>query len=221
VTVSPECKQSLIDNFPQIEKKIKVIHNIVSAKTVKELANKTSDDVFKPNENTIITVARLSQEKGIDIALHACKELIKTIPNVKWYVIGEGNQRSNLEKLIIDFNLQDHFFLLGVRTNPYSYIKKATIYVQPSLYEGKSIAIDEAKILGKPIIVTNFTTAKDQINHTINGIISDTNPINLANDIGSLLNDENLQNKLSLSLANEVYDNSNEEITKFYTLLNE
>ena len=52
---------------------------------------------------------------------------------------------------------------MGVKENPYPYIKKADIYVQPSRYEGKSIAIDEAKILKKPIVVTNFSTAKDQI----------------------------------------------------------
>jgi glycosyltransferase involved in cell wall biosynthesis len=222
VTVSPECKQSLIDNFPKLATKIKVIHNIVSAKTVQELADEIlNDSSYKSDENTIITVARLSQEKGIDIAINACKELVKTNPNVSWYVIGEGNQRSNLEQLIIDFNLQNNFFLLGVKANPYPYIKQATIYVQPSRYEGKSIAIDEAKILGKPIVVTNFTTAKDQINHSINGIISNANPIHLAQDIHSVLNDKNLQNKLSLSLKNEVHDNSNEEIAKFYSLINE
>jgi glycosyltransferase involved in cell wall biosynthesis len=222
VTVSPECKQSLMDNFPKLEPKIKVIHNIVSAKTVQELANETLEDFsFSPNENSIVTVARLSHEKGIDIALNACKEIVQTNPNVKWYVIGEGNERSQLEQFIEQNQLENNFILLGLRANPYPYMKQATIYVQPSRYEGKSIAIDEAKILTKPIVVTGFETAKDQINHLQNGIISGTNAQELAADILKVLNDENLQNNLSLHLTNEVHDNSNEEITKFYKLLNE
>ena len=76
-----------------------------------------------------------------------------------------------IKNLIEKKNLENHFKLLGFKENPYPYIKHADIYVQPSRYEGKSIAIDEAKILNKPIIVTNFETAKDQINDGMNGII--------------------------------------------------
>ena len=71
--------------------------------------------------------------------------------------------------MIEENQLQDHFILLGMKENPYPYIKEADIYVQPSRFEGKSIAIDEAKILQKPIVVTNFSTAKDQIKNQENG----------------------------------------------------
>ena len=61
-------------------------------------------------------------------------------------------------------DLEEHFYLIGLKSNPYPYLKQADIYVQPSRFEGKSIALDEAKILNKPIVVTNYSTAKDQIN---------------------------------------------------------
>ena len=221
VTVSPECQQSLNINFPEIQSKIKVVHNIVSSKTVQQLASESIQDLqFQPNDFTIVTVGRLSQEKGIDIAVEACKMLIQSNNDVKWYVIGEGNERANLQQLISDYQLQNHFFLLGLRANPYPYVKKTTVYVQPSRYEGKSIAIDEAKILARPIVVTNFTTAKDQINHSVNGIISGNDANQLANDILMVLNDKNLQNILSLHLTQEIHDNSTEEITQFYSMLN-
>lgn len=221
VTVSPECQQSLNVNFPEIQSKIKVVHNIVSSKTVQQLAaEKIQDAQFQSNDSTLVTVARLSQEKGVDIAVEACKILVQTNKDIKWYVIGDGSERAKLQQLISDYQLQNHFFLLGLRANPYPYVKQATMYVQPSRYEGKSIAIDEAKILAKPIIVTNFTTAKDQINHLENGFISGNDAMQLANDILMILNDKNLQNNLSLHLTQEIHDNSIEEITQFYSMLN-
>lgn len=221
VTVSPECQQSLNVNFPEIQSKIKVIHNIVSSKTVQQLAaEKVEDTAFQPNDFTIVTVARLSQEKGIDIAAEACKILVQLHPNLKWYVIGEGNERTQLEVFIKENQLEKNFILLGLRANPYPYVKHATMYVQPSRYEGKSIAIDEAKILSKPIVVTGFTTAKDQIDHSKNGIISGNDATQLANDILLVLNDKELQNNLSLHLRQEIHDNSIAEITQFYSMLN-
>ncbi len=221
VTVSPECRQSLWDCFPEIHSKIKVIHNIVSPKTVQELAlQKIEDSVFQTGKKTIVTVARLSREKGIDIAAEACKIVVQQHPDLKWYVIGDGNERNSLHDFIRQNQLESNLVLLGLRANPYPYVKQATLYVQPSRYEGKSIAIDEAKILAKPIIVTDFTTAKDQIQHQVNGIISGNNAQQLASDILLVLNDTNLQNKLSLHLTQEWNDTSAVEINQFYSLLN-
>lgn len=222
ITVSPECEQSLKLNFPTCKERIHTIHNIVSSKTVQKLAEeKLTDADFQPNEFTIVTVARLSKEKGIDIAVEACKNLVALNNEIKWYVIGDGSEKSHLENLIHEYQLQNNFHFLGLKSNPYPYVKSATIYVQPSRYEGKSIAIDEAKILEKPIVVTNFTTAKDQLNHKITGIISDSNAQILAHDIMALLNDKNLQNELISNLKKEVSDNSFEERNKFYKVINE
>jgi glycosyltransferase involved in cell wall biosynthesis len=108
--------------------------------------------------------------------------------------------------------------LLGLKQNPYPYVAKATIYIQPSRYEGKSIAIDEAKILGKPLLVTNYPSAKDQIEHGTNGLLSETNPEALANSIIQLLENEKLREKFILYLKNENLD-STSEILKLYELL--
>jgi glycosyltransferase involved in cell wall biosynthesis len=109
---------------------------------------------------------------------------------------------------------------LGLKENPYPYLKAATVVIQSSRYEGKSIAIDEAKILQKPIIVTNFTTAKDQIEHLKTGIISEMNPESLASEIENLLQDEPLQQELSLHLLEEqlAFETDN-EIEAFYQIV--
>ena len=102
----------------------------------------------------------MSKEKGIDLALEAALELVKIGRSFKWYVIGDGGERYDLETKIKEYHLENRFILLGLKANPYPYLKHAFLYVQPSRYEGKSIAIDEAKILAKPIITTNYPTTK-------------------------------------------------------------
>ena len=107
---------------------------------------------------------------------------------------------------------------MGIRENPYPYIKKSDIYVQPSRFEGKSIAIDEAKILNKPIVVTNFSTAKDQIINNKNGIITEMNSKSLVNEIERIICDEKLKKKIILNLSNEKIGNES-EINRLYEVI--
>lgn len=221
VTVSDECKQSLNQFFPQLKFKIKVIQNIVSSKTVIQLSNQSIDDLnYKTHQNSIITVARLSHEKGIDIAIETAK-ILKSKIDFKWYVIGGGNERNNLQQLVKSYELQNNFIFLGLKSNPYPYIKQSSLYVQPSRYEGKSIAIDEAKILAKPILTTDYPTAKDQIENDITGKIVHNNPELIANEIMCLFENEKLKNQLSENLLNLKNETEYIEIEKFNNLIHE
>jgi glycosyltransferase involved in cell wall biosynthesis len=219
VTISEECKDDLNFNFPNIKDKIKVIHNIVSPKLIKELSEeKIVDSKFDTTALSILTIARLSKEKGVDLALEAALQLVKTGKYFKWYIIGEGDERVYLETKIKEYQLENSFILLGLKDNPYPYIKQSFLYVQPSRYEGKSIAIDEAKILGKPIITTNYPTAKDQIDHGVNGIICEMNPMALAQQILALTENPNLIEKFIFNLK-EMNLSTETEITNFYNLI--
>lgn len=219
VTVSEECANALKDSFPHLNNKIKVIYNIVSPKIINNLSNEEIQDthLYDKNYTNIVTVARLSEEKGIDHAIKSCKLLVNKGYKVKWNVLGDGNEREKLESLISSHDLNNHFNLLGIRENPYPYIKKADIYVQPSRYEGKSIAIDEAKILGKPIVVTNFKTAKDQIDNGVNGLIVGMSEEEISLGIETLLQDEDFKNNLVINLSQERLG-TEEEINKVYEI---
>ncbi|WP_310377814.1 glycosyltransferase [Flavobacterium sp.] len=218
VTISEACVASLVHFFPRMERKISQIENIVSPKIIQDLAQLENDFKFDIQGVNILTVARLSTEKGIDLAVETCTILVKNNPTIKWFVIGDGPDRYNLEQQIKVNKLENNFFLFGLKANPYPYIKAATIYVQPSRYEGKSIAVDEAKILKKPIIVTNFSTAKDQIESGENGIITEMNPNALANSILQLIENRELMDKFSLNLGHEKLDNE-DQIYKLYDLI--
>jgi glycosyltransferase involved in cell wall biosynthesis len=177
-----------------------------------------SEDISTNKEKiNIVSVGRLNYQKGFDIAIEACKQLKKDGYDFVWNILGEGEERGKLEKMIKEYHLEDMFILGGIKENPYPYIKQADIYVQPSRFEGKSIAIDEAKILNKPILVTNFSTAKDQINDQINGLIVDMNPECIYNGIKQLIDSDELRRKLSQNLSNEELG-TEKEIEKLYKM---
>ncbi|SEC07484.1 glycosyltransferase [Paenibacillus sp. GP183] len=221
VTVSEECANILENRFPDQKNKVEVIYNIVSPSMINEMANQDNLNVYdkKDNEIIILSIGRLHYQKGFEMAVESCKKLIDRGYKIKWNIIGDGEERGKLMELIEEYHLHNHFKLLGLKSNPYPYIKQADIYAQTSKFEGKSIAIDEAKILNKPILVTNFSTAKDQINDGTDGLIIDMNADAIAVGIEKLINDTNLRKKLTLNLAC-LKKGTEEEIDKFYGLLN-
>ncbi|NOU97339.1 glycosyltransferase [Paenibacillus sp. LMG 31456] len=221
VTVSEECALILKNRFPDLKNKVKVIYNIVSPTMIYQMANQDNIDVYnrKEDEFNILSIGRLHYQKAFEIAIEACKRLIDRGYKIKWNIIGDGEEREKLTHLIHANHLQNHFKLLGLKSNPYPYLMQADIYAQTSRFEGKSIAIDEAKILNKPIIVTNFNTAKDQIKDGTDGLIVDMNADAMAAGIEKLIKDTSLRNKLSLNLAS-LKLGTEEEINKFYNLLN-
>lgn len=219
VTVSKTCQEILVSIFPQFIDKILVIENINSPLLINQMAAQEQFDSKVCNEQiTLVTVARLSPEKGVDIAIKALKLLKDDGYNIKWIIIGEGQERQRLEELIKDLNLKKEFLLIGEKSNPYSVIKNSDIYVQPSLTEGKSIALEEAKILGRPIVVTNYSTVDDQIKNLQNGLIVPISPVGVYEGVKNLIDSPELRNKFSKELLRNVKGNES-EIIKFYEII--
>lgn len=217
VTVSEECGNILRNRFPMYNDKVKVMYNIVSPSMINKMSleqGSMGDDGIK-----IVSVGRLNKQKNFELAIETCKELVQNGYAVKWFIIGEGEEREKLERMIDEHNLREIFVLLGIKENPYPYIKEADIYVQPSRFEGKSIAIDEAKILHKPIVVTNFSTAKDQITNHDNGLIVEMNSKSLYEGIALLINNEALREHFTFQLSNEQLGTES-EIHKLYEMFN-
>lgn len=218
ITVSDGCENVLLKRFPMMKSKIKMIHNIVSPKMINNMSN--DKVIYQQGVVNIVSIGRLNHQKGFDLAIKACKKLVVNGYRIRWYILGEGEERSRLEKMILDNDLNEIFILMGIKENPYPYIKQADIYLQPSRFEGKSIAIDEAKILKKPIVVTNFSTVKDQITHNKNGLIAEMNSESLFTEIKRMIDNEKLRKQLILYLSQESLGTES-EIKKLYTLINE
>ena len=208
--VSNECKKKLDEIIPAVRNKSEVLFNIVSEDLINEMSESyvDFDDNYKGIK--IITVGRLSKEKGQDLAIKALAKLKKDRYDVKWYCIGEGNSRREFEQLIKEYNLENNFLLLGSTSNPYPYIKNADIYVQTSRHEGYCLTLAEAKALNKPIITTNFIGAYEQIKDNENGIIVDCNENDLADAIKKLIGEKEICSRFSNKLREEKIDTTNE-----------
>ena len=221
VTVSDECKKVLEKTFPQFAKKFCVIENITSPKILTKMSEEIPEEfVGKDGEKIIVTVGRISQQKGYDIAIEAAEILAKKGYNFKWFSIGKGELREEFERRIEEKKLQEKFVFLGEKSNPYPYLANCDIYVQSSYFEGKSIAVDEAKILAKPIVATKFTTVYDQLADGETALLAEINAESVAEKIAQLFDDENLAETLSENLKKMKHGNE-EEIEKFYALLGE
>ncbi|MBD3843203.1 MAG: glycosyltransferase [Campylobacterales bacterium] len=219
VTVSEGCVDVLKETFPIYKEKVELMFNIVSPATIKKMALEHNDIKARKTVMNITSVGRLTFQKGFDLAIDACKLLINRGYNVTWNVIGEGEERENLEKLIEKHGLQKEFKLIGLKENPYPYINASDIYVQPSRYEGRCLTITEAKILNKPIVATNFKVVYDQLENLKNSLIVEQDPESIANGIEKLIIDPLLIIEFKKNLSKENYNNEM-EIEKFYKLVN-
>lgn len=187
VTITELCKKAFLNIYPEACDKIEVIENIVSSEDVLKKAETPIDSLWDKDTCRIVTVGRLEYVKGIDIAVKACAKVKEKGYDITWHVFGEGSIKKELERLIKKLKLEDCFILEGLTANPYPYMKKADIIVQSSRNEGKSIVLDEAKILGKAIVVTRYSSVFDQIRDGETGIITDFTPESLASGIIRLI----------------------------------
>ncbi len=165
VTVSSEIEKSLKTALPNIAERVVTVQNIIDREEILCAAEEKADfeDAFEGVR--IVTVGRICEQKGYDLAVPAVARLHAEGNDMKWYILGKGSaeEEAALSKKIFACGAERFIKMLGIRKNPYPYIKAADIYMQPSRHEGKPIAVEEAKLLGKPILVTNYTSAAEQM----------------------------------------------------------
>lgn len=200
VTISNLCIKSLNNIFPSLSGKFRMLPNISSIENINKMAGKNAPIEYKGHKNILLSIGRLNEQKGFDLAIKAANILKNKDIDFCWFIIGQGELEKKLKLMIHDYKLEEEFKLIGIRENPYPYIKYCLIFIQPSRYEGKSIVLDEAKILEKPIIVTNYPTVYDSIKNGFTGTIVDFDEIKLADSIEKMINSELLRNTYSNNL---------------------
>lgn len=223
-TISQTCVDSLKHFFPNCADRVSIMENISSPTIIRQQSLesigefKKQIDQMKANGNTILcTIGHICRGKGFDFAIEASDILQRNAINFKWIFIGKVLEE-DLLKLIADNRLDDNILLVGIQSNPYPYIGISDIVVHPSRFEGKSIALDEAKILCKPIVVTNFSTVGDQFENGKNGTICEMSGKAVANAIIELINNPTQQDSYRTYLGTHIVDNSR-EVNKLYTYL--
>lgn len=215
LSISQTCVDVLKAYFPECKDKISVMQNISSPVLITKQANETVDLPIAPL--LLVSLGHIMRRKGTDFSIDAVKILQKKGVEFKWMLVGKVVEK-DLIRRIEQEGLADRFVVLGIRSNPYPYIKAADIYVHPARFEGKSIALDEAKILCKPIVVTNFSTVNDQFEDRVNASICEMNGDALADAIIELAANKELRQSYVAYLNAHIVDNSS-EVEKLYAFI--
>lgn len=182
--VSDEVKEHFLEVYPEYEDKVSVFHNMTDRERICLMAEEGEGFGDDFTGIRILTVGRLTEQKRYDVAIDAMAELKKRskVP-VRWYVLGEGELREPLMQQIQRLGLENDFQFLGVNANPFPYYRECDLYVHATGYEGKSIAIQEAQVLGKPILATDCNGNREQITQDVDGRMCPLNPQSVSEEI--------------------------------------
>ena len=207
VFVSKDNKKSFEKFYKNNAVKKEIIYNYINSENILKKSNDEIPEIFAEDELNFVTVARLVEQKGIDRLIRVHSKLIKENLKHKIWVIGDGPEYKKLESLVDSNSVKDTFKLLGKRENPYPYIKKADYFCLLSYFEGYGMVLEEAKILGKDILITN-TAAREAIEGYEYATIIENN----ENDIYKVLKEKILKGKDAINKSEKTKDYNNEDI---------
>lgn len=219
VGVSDQTARTFIELFPEFESKVIISENILSESFMKSEADKL--DVSNEMDDScvkLLSIGRFCEQKNFDNVPEIASIIKSKGVEFKWYIIGYGADENLIKSKIAQYNMEDTVIILGKKENPYPYIKACDIYVQPSRYEGKCVAVREAQILNKPVIITNYASSKSQLQDGFDGVIVPMDNQGCADGIVKVIDDKDLQNQLIENTKKTDYTNS-KELNKLYELI--
>ena len=216
-SISEVCVNSLKEGFPACADKVQLMENISNPNLIEKWANsfqpKWQQGIFH-----LVTVGHVTKTKGTVLALEAAKLLKDRKIRFQWHFLGQQGCDENYLEIAKNKGLEPNIVFHGAVSNPYPYMAESTLIVHPSQFEGKSIALDEAKLLCKPVVVTDFSTVHDQFENGENANICEMTPESLADAIENLLLHPEKRERYSTFLRDHKRDNSS-EVQKLYRLI--
>lgn len=218
--VSTEVGERFSAVYPKYRDKVRLFRNILDPETIRKKAETGEGFTDAYSGVRLVTVGRLTYQKAYDIAVEAMAQVVKDGYDARWYIIGEGPEQKALEKQIQALGLQERFILLGGKDNPYPYVKQADIYVHATRFEGKSIAIEEAQILGKPILASDCTGNREQIVPDYDGMLFPLSKETLTERLEWLLDHPETQREMALHVKEKNLEHP-EELNQLLALVEE
>lgn len=213
--VSNSVKSSLDCMFPEFSDQGEVFFNMTDTKEILRKAEEITDSIREYGKYTLLSVGRLEKVKGFDYAVKAAGILKRNQIPFGWYIIGDGTEREGLDCLIKEEKVEDCVFLLGRKENVFPYIKQCDLYIQPSIFEGYSTTILEARVLKKIIIASDIPSNREQIQNGKNGYLTNVDPDEIADTISKVVNNEDQQKFIRKNMDGEEMDFTL-EIEKLY-----
>lgn len=218
-SISNDVTNAFLVKFPSLEDKIVLIENILSEDFIEKQSNLFDvSGEMQSDSIKLLSVGRFCEQKNFDNVPEIASIMKAKGVDFKWYLIGYGSDEELIRTKISEYNVDDTVIVLGKKENPYLYIKACDIYVQPSRYEGKCVAVREAQILDKPVVITNYTTAQSQLNDGFDGAIVPMDNAGCANALADFILDKDKQNQFISNMKTTDYSNQN-EVEKIYKII--
>jgi len=220
ISISPAVTEGFCSRFPGLREKVIEIENIIPGQLIRQRAKTFTPAEFHGSDFNILSVGRYTHPKNFDNIPDIMRRLISLTgrDELHWHIIGYGGDEQLIRRRIEEAGMTGHVHLLGKRDNPYPYISACDLYIQPSRYEGKSIAVREAQMLGRPVIITDYATAGSQVENGVDGLIVPLDNASCARAISEAISSPSLLARLSAATASRDYS-SGSEIEKLYALI--
>lgn len=169
--VSDSVGAKFIKAIPEVRSKMVTVYNCHDAARIQCLAEENS--MTYQEKYSVVTVARLSSEKGIEKCLHIFAGLRREGVDIRWHIVGDGPSRAIIEEQISECGGEDAIVLYGMQVNPYRYMKNADLIFLPSYHEAAPMVFAEAEILQIPVLTTNTTSAIELVQERDCGWVCD------------------------------------------------
>lgn len=214
VAVSSSSASLVVETFPEIKNKIKVIPNMIILNELYDKAQKFKPEEFDKAIFKIVSVGRMSPEKNMILCPYIAHLLKHRGINFKWVLIGEGGEEQNVKNLIEQLGLRNEVIMLGKKSNPYPYIAMADIMVHPSLIESQGITLLESMVLKTPVIAVASQGPQEFIKTGVNGYLVENDVEEIVDIIMILYSDVNLRSLIANNAAKNVQQFGNKEVMK-------
>lgn len=192
IGVSEDVSNQFAIKFPRFENRLMTIENILPKAMIEKWVNENRTTGFDPGIVNLLSIGRFCYQKNFENIPQICSILRSKGLHFQWYLIGYGSLEDTILENIKKYNVEDCLTVLGKITNPYPYIADCDLYIQPSRYEGCAVAVREAQFFGKPVVITNYKTSKDQVKHNVDGFVFPLENDDLAEGIANII--QNIDN---------------------------
>ena len=220
ITISPTCLEALQRTFPEFEDKLLMLQNITSSEVVRAQARAFLPEEYAADRFNILSIGRLVEDKGFDLAIDAAALLKQRGLRFQWSIMGAGELKDALTAQIARRQVEDCVKLISARTNPCPYMLHADLLAQTSRREGKSMVLDEAKMIGVPILCTQYNTVGNQIRGIDEGMIVPISAEGIAQGVDALMRNEGLRQRMVAYQRAHDYDNRS-ELARYEKLFDE
>ena len=173
-------------------KNARVLYNPINREKILKLSNEKIDDIKHSNKFKLISVGRLSKEKGYDRLLRVVKKLVNEQIGCELLIIGSGKEYDKLNSYIKNNNLEYNIKIVGYKENPYKYVKSSDLFVCSSLSEGYSLVIAESLVLGIPVVSTKCSGPIEILRNGENGLLVENSEEGLYKGLKEIINSNEL-----------------------------